>query len=98
MIPFGKILKTLRMDRNWSQAQLAVKLGISDSQVAHYESEDRLPSLPILVRASHIFGVTTDYLLGLSSTRDNWLDVSDLFQDEIEILSQIADSYRRLLH
>ena len=64
MIPFGKILRELRNDRNWSQKQLADKLGISDSQVAHYETEDRLPSLQVIINASRVFGVTTDYLLG----------------------------------
>lgn len=96
MIPFGKNLRELRSERNWTQRQLADKLGISDSQVAHYETEDRLPSLQIMINASRVFGVTTDYLLGLSSDRDYWLDVSGLFPEEIEIISKIVDSYRDL--
>ena len=52
MIPFGEKLRILRNERNWSQAQLATRLGISDSQVAHYETGDRFPSLPgFFVRA-----------------------------------------------
>lgn len=96
MIPFGKILRELRNDRNWSQKQLADKLGISDSQVAHYETEDRLPSLQVIINASRVFGVTTDYLLGLSSDRDCWLDISGLLPEEVELISKIADSYRNL--
>ena len=96
MIPFGKILRELRNDRNWSQKQLADKLGLSDSQVAHYETEDRLPSLQVIINASRVFGVTTDYLLGLSSDRDCWLDISGLLPEEVELISKIADSYRNL--
>ena len=96
MIPFGKTIRKLRNDRNWSQAQLAAKLGISDSQVAHYETEDRLPSLQVVINASRVFGVTTDYLLGLTSDRSYWLDISGLSADEIDIISKITESYRNL--
>lgn len=96
MIPFGKNLRKLRNERNWSQAKLADKLGISDSQVAHYETEDRLPSLQVVIQASRVFGVTTDYLLGVSTNRDHWLDISGLSPEEIDLISKIADSYRNL--
>ena len=94
MIPFGKRIRTLRDERNWSQAQLAVKLGLSNSQIAHYESEDRLPSLQVVVRASHVFGVTTDYLLGLDEDRSSFLDISGLSSNEIDIVNKIVDSYK----
>ena len=96
MIPFGKNIRQLRNSRNWSQKQLADKLGISDSQVAHYETEDRLPSLQVIIDASRVFGVTTDYLLGLSPERGCWLDISGLFQEEVKLISKIVDSYRNL--
>ncbi len=96
MILFGKILRQLRDERKWSQKQLADKLGISDSQVAHYETEDRLPSLQVLINVSRTFGVTTDFLLGLSSDRNYWLDVSGLQPEEIDLISQLIDSYRNL--
>ena len=96
MILFGKILRQLRDERKWSQKQLADKLGISDSQVAHYENEDRLPSLQVLINVSRTFGVTTDFLLGLSSDRNYWLDVSGLQPEEIDLISQLIDSYRNL--
>lgn len=94
MIPFGKRIRTLRDERNWSQAQLAVKLGLSNSQIAHYESEDRLPSLQVVVRASHVFGVSTDYLLGLDEDRSSFLDISGLSSNEIDIVNKIVDSYK----
>ena len=96
MIPFGKNLRKLRNERNWSQAKVADKLGISDSQVAHYETEDRLPSLQVVIQASRVFGVTTDYLLGVSTNREHWLDISGLSPEEIDLISKIADSYRNL--
>ena len=95
MIPFGERIRALRNERNWSQVQLAAKLGISDSQVAHYETEDRLPSLQVLVNASRIFGVSTDYLLGLNEEKSFRLDVSDLLPEEIETVSRVVDGYRK---
>lgn len=89
-------MRILRNERNWSQAQLATRLGISDSQVAHYETGDRFPSLPVLVDASRIFGVSTDFLLGLDPKRDYWIDVSGLSPQEIDVISTMVDSYRTL--
>lgn len=87
-------MRGLRNGRSWSQAQLAIRLGISSSQVAHYETGDRLPSLQVLIDTSRVFGVTTDFLLGLSLKRDDWLDVSGLTPKELNAVITVVDSYR----
>ena len=96
MIPFGKLLRELRNNRNWSQAQLGSRLGISASQIAHYETGDRLPSLPVVVNTSRVFGVTTDYLLGVNEKKEDWLDVAGLTPEEIDLIDKIVESYRKL--
>ena len=75
MILFGNILQQLRNEKAWSQDYLAKHLGVSKSQVANYEAGRRFPSLEILILASRVFGVSTDYLLGLDSTKGNFIDV-----------------------
>ena len=97
MLPFGDILKKLRAEKGWSQAQLAKRLKLSPSMIAHYESGSRFPSLETLIDLSRVMGVTTDFLLGLSDKRECWLDISGLLPDEIKILENLVEGYR-ILH
>lgn len=96
MLPLGDILKKLRSERGWSQAQLAKRLGLSASIIAHYELGDRRPSLESLVEISHVMGVTTDFLLGVSREKECWVDVSGLLPNEIKVLEDLIESYRNL--
>lgn len=96
MLPFGDILKNLRAEKGLSQAQLAKRLGLSASIVAHYELGSRFPSLETLTDISRVMGVTTDFLLGLDDKRECWLDVSGLLPNEIKILEDLVESYRVL--
>jgi len=58
-------LKQLREHQGWTQQDLAVKCGITKVQIHRYEtggSEPPADKIKLLVR---LFGVTSDYLLGL---------------------------------
>lgn len=68
---FGKRLKVLRLNRGYTQAQLAVELGISASAVGMYEQEHRIPGWDMLVKISRLFSVSTDYLLGAQPAPEN---------------------------
>lgn len=48
-------LKVLRAERNWSQADLADKLGVSRQTVIAIEREKYDPSLPLAFKISEIF-------------------------------------------
>lgn len=64
MIPMlGARIAALRRQHNWSQAELAARLGVSPSALGMYEQDRREPSADMLVRLSRELGVTTDYLL-----------------------------------
>lgn len=62
----GEQIKELRLNRNMSQVELAKKLFVSKQSVSNWENENIMPSVEMLIKISEIFGVTTDYLLGLS--------------------------------
>ena len=49
MVDFGNMLKTLRLRKNMTQAQLANKLGLTKSVISAYETGLRLPSYDILL-------------------------------------------------
>ena len=59
----GLRIAVLRVEKGWSQAELAKRIGVSTSAVGMYEQGRREPSLSILVRLALELSVTTDYLL-----------------------------------
>lgn len=96
MIAFGEILRKLRTDKGYSQAQLAKKIGVSSSMVALYETGDRFPSLETLLRVAQFMKVSTDYLLGNTMSKDSYVDVRDLSAEQIQSIEFIIENYRQL--
>ena len=90
---FGKILKELRLKSGLTQKQLAAQMGVTKSLISFYELQERVPSPSVLVKLSAIFHVSTDYLLGIATTKR--LDVSDLDEDDIKVVSLMVDTLRK---
>jgi putative transcriptional regulator len=51
------LLRTLRADRNWSQADLAEKLGVSRQTVNAIETGRFDPSLPLAFKLAKLFAL-----------------------------------------
>lgn len=49
-------LKVLRAERNWSQAELALRLDVSRQAVNAIETGKHDPSLPLAFRIARLFG------------------------------------------
>lgn len=65
----GARIQELRNALGWSQVELAKRLGVAKQTVSNWENENIQPSIEMLVRLSKLFGVTTDYLLGLDDVK-----------------------------
>lgn len=50
------LLRELRAERDWSQADLAEKLGVSRQTVNAIETEKYDPSLPLAFKIADLFG------------------------------------------
>ena len=94
MVNMGEKLKSLRIENKYTQKQISERIGLAISAVSSYESGSRYPSYDVLVKLSRIYHVSTDYLLGVTSQRT--IDVSDLDEEEIELISQLVDKLRKL--
>ncbi|MDE5604062.1 MAG: helix-turn-helix transcriptional regulator [Eubacterium sp.] len=66
---FAAILSQLRKERGCSQKKAAADLGISQALLSHYEKGIRECGLDFVIKCSDYYGVTTDYLLGVSTSR-----------------------------
>ncbi len=62
-------LVSLRKEKNLSQKEAAVELGVSQALLSHYEKGIRECGLDFLCRASSFYDVSTDYLLGLTDNK-----------------------------
>lgn len=61
-------LKALREASGLDKKEIAAKLGYGLSNYSSYETKT-LPSIERLIELAEFFGVSTDYLLGLSDER-----------------------------
>ena len=66
MKEFAERLKELRTDKGLSLRELAKLVNLSFSAIAQWENESRIPNAEAVVILAKFFGVTTDYLLGVS--------------------------------
>ncbi len=63
---FNEKLKELRIEKCLNQKEIAKSLGISTTCYAGYEQGYRQPDLKMLTKICLLYGVSADYLLGLS--------------------------------
>lgn len=63
---FYERLRQCRRERNLTQKQFAEFLGMTVRSYQRYELGDRKPDIEKLVIIANFFGVSADYLLGLT--------------------------------
>ena len=56
-------LQNLRKNKNLTQKNIALDLGISERAYQSYEINESSPSLKMLIKLADFFNVSTDYLL-----------------------------------
>ncbi len=78
---FSLNLNKLRKDAGLSQKEAAHKLGISQALLSHYENGIRECGLDFLVRAADFYNVTTDFLLGRTSSKTGFNEAFDTDSD-----------------
>ena len=97
---FDTRLKELRTGAGLTQAQLAKQLGVTQSTIGNWESGCRVPRTETARKVAAFFGVSTDYLLGVSASR-NGLDPSVYAslgaEDDDMPLSTLSQATRILL-
>lgn len=93
MVDFGARLRLLRQSKGMTQKQVADKLSLTKSVISAYETDVRLPSYDILIRIAAIFGVTTDYLLGVSYKQ--LVDISGLSESDSRMILSLINRLKQ---
>ena len=82
-------IKQLREEKRMTQVRLSIELGVSQETVSAYEKGKYYPAFLSLVKLSEIFGVSIDYIMGLSDVR---CAISGLCEKE----SLVIENFRKL--
>ena len=69
-MPFGEVLKRLRKDKGFTQAELARLTGLKVSAISMYENGNREPNFETLEIFADFFNVDMDVLLGREKKSD----------------------------
>lgn len=67
MLPIGERIRNLRREKNETQEELSLVLGVSYQAVSRWENGDAYPDIELLPKLAAHYGVTTDELLGADS-------------------------------
>ena len=91
-------IKKLRKEKKITQIRLSIELEVSQETISACEKGKYYPSATMLIKLRDIFGVSIDYILGLSDTRFDPLSETNLTEDETYILNlcrKMDDSDRK---
>lgn len=67
---FCERLYTLRKEQNLTMERFGIVMEVTKQAVCRWENGERQPSLEMLARIAEFYGVSADYLLGLSDKRE----------------------------
>lgn len=80
-------IKELREDRDLRQVDVAAATGVDQKTLSNYETGKTLPDSFAIVKLAEFFGVTCDYLLGVSER--NLADYDGVLKELDDIKNRI---------
>ena len=94
-VKIGKFIAERRKKANYTQVQLAEKLGITDRAISKWETGRTLPDSSIMLELCGILGITVnDLLSGEVVTMDNYN--KNLEDNLLEMVKQKQEADKRL--
>ena len=60
----SQVIVTLRKERGWAQAELAVQTGVSQVMIGKFERGEAIPSFEVAKKIADTFEGSLDYLVG----------------------------------
>ena len=93
---FAKKLKQLRINRGWSQGQLAQKIGIEANRISRYERGVLWPTLELLVKIAQVYEVSIDFLIRDEEVSSNQIGNKELLK-RMEEVDNLPFDYQQIL-
>lgn len=92
MLDLGQKVRRLRESRDWSQAELARRAGVTKSAISTYELGIRTPSADVVGAFAKVFGVSADYLLGIAERKA--IEVDGLSERDEALIRELVASLK----
>jgi transcriptional regulator with XRE-family HTH domain len=93
----GKRMRELREAHKYSRRELAMLIDVAEIQIVRYETGKNDATGDVLARIAHVFGVSTDYLLGLTDNPAPQVE-HDFSPEEIAIIdAKRRGDYREVM-
>ncbi len=89
---FGLRLKELRKKKNLTQEQVAIRLNLTKASISGYENNTITPPNDMVVKLALMYGVSTDYLLGLD--KEETIVISELTKSQKEIVTLLVNEFK----
>lgn len=89
---FGLRLRELRKKKKLTQQQVARRLNLTKASISGYENNTITPPNDMLVKLALMYGVSTDYLLGLD--KEESIVISDLTESQKEIVNLLVNEFK----
>ncbi len=90
-------IKQLRIEKKWSQDELAQKIDADARQISRYETGRITPSVETVAKLAIAFEVTADYLLIENAARKPFRMDDKEFIRNIEIIQEFPDNDKNCL-
>ena len=87
-------IKELREDRDLRQIDVSLATGIDQRTLSNYETGKTNPDSVAIIKLAEFFGVTCDYLLGVSNIN---IIGSDTITEELENIKKRLDNIQLFL-
>ena len=92
----GKIIRRLRIERGYTQEDLAELLSVSPQTVSKWENDANFPDISLIVPLANTLSVTTDTLFGLTSSPDDTVREASSHADLLRRSGDYIGAYRYL--
>ncbi|MEG2322682.1 MAG: helix-turn-helix transcriptional regulator [Bacilli bacterium] len=86
-------IKEIRKNSNMTQSEFAKKLGITRSSINAWEMGISVPSTQYVVELANLFNVSTDYILGLSTTK--LISIYNLSDNQVKVIYTLLACFKQ---
>jgi len=98
IIHLGENIKIIRKERGLQQKQVALEVGVDQSNYNKIENGKREPSVYILKKLADLFGVTVDYIIEPNSDLPKEVIIEDKATNEqLRLISQLDEDDRAMV-
>lgn len=100
VLGIGDKISLLRKRKKWSQVDLAKEISASREIISRYERNESMPSIEMIIKMANAFGVTADFMIGLSEnasfdkdTVERIKNIQKMDIDTKNVLFNVIDTY-----